>query len=79
MSAAEKAKVLTRVASSPLPKGKVLRELDIPKSTYYRWLRRKDHHRLEDHAGDSKPAWITDNHKGLSVSAFTVSCAERAW
>ena len=36
MSASEKAEVLTKVASSPLPKRKVLGELGIPKSTYYR-------------------------------------------
>ena len=39
MSAPEKAEVVTKVSSSPLPKRKVLRELGIPKSTYYRWLR----------------------------------------
>ena len=50
MSAAEKANVLTKVAPSPLPKRKVLRELGIPKAhTYYRWLRRPDHQGLEDH------------------------------
>ena len=38
MSAPEKAEVVTKVSSSPLPKRKVLRELGIPKSTYYRWL-----------------------------------------
>jgi hypothetical protein len=42
---------------SPLPKRKVLRELNIPKSTYYRWLKRKDHQRLEDHAGGGKLPW----------------------
>ena len=57
MSAAEKAEVLTKVASSPLPKGKVLRDLGIPKSTYYRWLRRQDHQGLEDHAGGGKTTW----------------------
>ena len=41
MSAVEKAEVL-RVASSGLPKRKVLGELGVPKSAYYRWLRRKD-------------------------------------
>ena len=45
------------MASSPLPKRKVLRELNIPKSTYYRWLRRKDQQGLEDHAGGGKPPW----------------------
>ena len=34
VSAMEKAEMLAKVASSPLPKRKVLRELGIPKSTY---------------------------------------------
>ena len=70
MSATEKAEVLTKVASSPLPKGKVLRDLGIPKSTYYRWLKRQDHQRLEDHAGGGKPPWnrltIREVHSVLS-------------
>ena len=37
MRAVEKAEVLAKVASSPLPKRRVLRELNIPRSTYYRW------------------------------------------
>ena len=57
MSGADKAEVLTRVASSPLPKRRVLRELNVPKSTYYRWLRRQELHGLEDHAGGGKPPW----------------------
>ncbi len=57
MSAVEKAEVLTEVASSPLPKRKALSELGIPKSTYYRWLRRQDQQGLEDHAGGGKPPW----------------------
>ena len=36
MNAPEKAEVVTKVSSSPLPKRKVLRELGISKSTYYR-------------------------------------------
>ena len=35
----EKAEVLVKVASSSTPKRKVLRELGVPRSTYYRWLR----------------------------------------
>ena len=57
MSAPEKADVLTKVASSPLPKGKVLMKLGIPKSTYYRWLRRQDHQGLEDLPGGGTPPW----------------------
>jgi len=57
MSAVEKAEVLTRVASSPVPKRKVLMELGIPKSTYYRWLRRQDHQGLEDLPGGGTTPW----------------------
>ena len=46
-----------RVASSSLPKRKVLGELGVPKSTYYRWLRRKNQQGLEDDAGGGKPPW----------------------
>ena len=57
MSGAEKAEVLTRVASSPLPKRRVLRELNVPKSTYYRCLRRQDLYGLEDRAAGGNPPW----------------------
>ena len=57
MSSPEKAEVVTKVSSSPLPKRKVLRELGIPKSTYYRWLRRPGHQRLEDRPGGDQPPW----------------------
>ena len=40
MSDAEKATILVSVAASPLPKRQVLKNLGVPKSTYYRWLRR---------------------------------------
>ena len=84
MSAAEKAEVLTKVASSPLPKRKVLGELGIPKSTYYRWLRRHDHQGLEDHAGGGKPTWnrLTSQevHYVLSAARQTpeLSCRQLA-
>ena len=42
---------------SPLPKHRVLRELNVPRSTYDRWLRRQDLDRLENHAGGGKPPW----------------------
>ena len=57
VSAVEKAAILAEVASSPVPKRKILRELGIPKTTYYRWLRRRDQQRLEDDAGGGKPVW----------------------
>ena len=58
MSAVEKATVLASVAASPLAKRRVLRDLGVPKSTYYRWLMRQQHQQgLEDRPGASAPPW----------------------
>ena len=57
MSAVEKAEALAKVASSGLPKREVLSELGVPRSTYYRWLRRREQQGLEDDAGGGKPRW----------------------
>ena len=57
MSGAEKAAVLNKVASSGLPKRRALGELGVPKSTYYRWLRRKEQQGLEDDVGGGNPPW----------------------
>ena len=84
MSALEKADVLTKVASSPLPRRKVLVELGIPKSTYYRWLRRQGQQRLEDHAGGGNPPWnrltFQEVHYVLSVAREMpeLSCCQLA-
>ena len=53
----EKAEVLVKVTSSSMPKRKVLRELGVPRSTYYRWLRRSEQRGLENDAGGGRPAW----------------------
>ena len=58
MSTSQKTAVLARVAQSQLPKRRMLRDLGVPKSTYYRWLRRQQHHQgLEDRPGASTPPW----------------------
>ena len=57
MSGAEKAEVLGREDRANLSKHRVLTELDIPRSTYYRWLRRQHLDGLEDRAGGGKPPW----------------------
>ena len=58
MSAVEKATVLASVAASPLAKRRVLRDLGVPKSTYYRWLMRQQHQQgLEVRPGASAPPW----------------------
>jgi len=48
MSADEKAIVLERVEASPGSRRRVMAELGVPKSTYYRWRARQRHGRLED-------------------------------
>ena len=49
--------MLTRVASSGLPKRRALGELEFPRSTYYRWLRRKGQQGLEDDVVGGNPLW----------------------
>ena len=48
MNIGEKAAVLARVGSSPHPTRRALRDLGVPKSTYYRWLSRQRRQGLED-------------------------------
>ena len=57
MNIGEKAAVLARVGSSPHPTRRALRDLGVPKSTYYRWLSRQRRQGLEDRPGGSTPAW----------------------
>ena len=58
MSASQKTAVLANVAWSQLPKRRVLRDLGVPKSTYYRWLRRQQQrHSLEDRPGRGVAPW----------------------
>ena len=57
MSSGEKATVLTRVDATPEPKRRALARLGIPKSTYYRWLKRVQEGSLEDRPGGSRIPW----------------------
>ena len=54
MSAVDKASILAKVASSPVPKRQVLKDLGVPKSTYYRWLKRPG---LDDQPGGNPTPW----------------------
>ena len=54
MSGVDKASILAKVASSPVPKRQVLRDLGVPKSTYYRWFKRP---RLDDRPGGNPTPW----------------------
>jgi len=57
MSAQEKREILALVAASQLPRRSALAQLGLPKSTYYRWLRRKTEGRLQDTRGGSGTPW----------------------
>jgi transposase InsO family protein len=57
VSAAEKGKILALVANSGLPRRRALQHLGMPKSTYYRWLKRQSEGRLQDRKGGSSIPW----------------------
>ena len=57
MSATEKGTILALVHYSGLPRRRALVQLGLPKSTYYRWLRRQIEGRLEDNKGGSSLPW----------------------
>ena len=57
MSAGEKGKILALVADSGVPRRRALAQLGLPKSTYYRWLRRQTEGRLQDTKGGSPTPW----------------------
>jgi putative transposase len=57
VSAVEKREILALVAESGLPRRKALVQLGMPKSTYYRWLKRQTEGRLQDKKGGSPLPW----------------------
>jgi hypothetical protein len=58
MSAGEKAALVALVRSSPLPRRQGLAQLGLPKSTYYRWLRRREAElSLEDKRPGARVPW----------------------
>jgi transposase len=57
VSAAGKRKILALVAESGLPRRRALAHLGLPKSTYYRWLRRQAAGKLQDSKGGSPLPW----------------------
>jgi putative transposase len=57
MSAQGKREILDLVAGSMLPRRRALAELGLPRSTYYRWLKRESEGRLQDRKGGSRLPW----------------------
>lgn len=57
MSAEGKTEILALVANSGLPRSRALAQLRLPRSTYYRWLKRLSESRLKDKKGGSAIPW----------------------
>jgi putative transposase len=57
MSAVEKGEILALVSGSGLPRRRALSQLGLPKSTYYRWLKRQTEGRLQDNNGGLPIPW----------------------
>jgi len=57
VSVIEKSEILSLVTSSGLPRRRALVQLGLPKSTYYRWLKRQVIGRLQDRKGGSPLPW----------------------
>jgi transposase len=57
VSAGEKREILTLVACSRLSRRRALAWLGLPRSTYYRWLRRQANGQLQDKKGGSSIPW----------------------
>jgi putative transposase len=57
VSAEGKAEILALVADSGLPRSKALAQLRLPRSTYYRWLKRLSESQLNDNKGGSPIPW----------------------
>jgi len=57
MKAERKTEILNLVAGSGLPRSRALLQLKMPRSTYYRWLKRFSEDKLENRKGGSSLPW----------------------
>jgi len=57
VSAKEKAEIIALVTDSGLPCHRALAQLGLPRSTYYRWLKRQTEGKLEDRKSGSPLPW----------------------
>jgi putative transposase len=85
MSAQGKAEIIAMVTNSGLPCSRALAQLKLPRSTYYRWLKRLGQDRLQDKKGGSLIPWNKirpeeeDQILGLARESPELSCRQLAW
>jgi transposase InsO family protein/transposase-like protein len=63
MSAQGKAEIIALVIESGLPCSRALAQLRLPRSTYYRWLKRRMEGKLRDKKGGSSIPWNKISHE----------------
>jgi putative transposase len=85
VSAVEKRAILALVAGSGLPRRKTLQHLGLPRSTYYRWLKRQSEGSLQDRKGGSRLPWnrLRPGEEARILAAARaspeLSCRQLAW
>jgi len=85
VSAKEKSEIIALVTGSELPCRRTLTQLGLPRSTYYRWLKRQTEGRLEDRKGGSSLPWNKispeEETRVLSEARASpeLSCRQLAW
>ena len=85
MSAADKAAIIAMVTRSGLPCSRALAQLRLPRSTYYRWLKRLSENRLQDKKGGSPIPWnkirLEEEAQILTMAREIpeLSCRQLAW
>ena len=85
MSAKGKTEIIALVTGSELPCRRALAHLRLPRSTYYRWLKRQTEGRLEDRKGGSSIPWNKispeEETRVLAEARASpeLSCRQLAW
>ena len=85
MSAEGKEEIISLVTNSGLPCSRALAQLRLPRSTYYRWLKRLNAKQLQDKKGGSPIPWNRirpEEETQILIEAReapTLSCRQLAW
>ena len=67
----EKMEIIRLVEESELGVKRTLQELDVPRSSFYRWYRR--------YAEEATRAWPRSSRRGNSGIAFPIQSGSRLW
>jgi transposase InsO family protein len=85
VSAKEKSEIIALITGAELPCRRALAQLGLPRSTYYRWLKRQAEGRLEDRKGGSSIPWnkISPEEEARVLAEARaspeLSCRQLAW